>query len=113
METRPRDVNFENEFLLKGRSRMDADDIDVLNLLQGTTGLSSPARVTIFDVKRHAKNGRMYEVIVHVHDLGPHSHPQRFSAVISDKHDPTRRISSSYFPDVKEALAKLRWSELD
>jgi hypothetical protein len=92
---------------------MDADDIDVLNLLRDTAGLASAAKVTIFEVKRHAKNGRTYEVILHVHDLGPHSHPDRFSAVISDKHDPTRRISSSFFPDIKEALAKLRWSELD
>jgi hypothetical protein len=92
---------------------MDADDIDVLNLLRDTTGLSNPVKVTIFDVKRHAQGGRTYEVIVHVHDLGPHSHPERFSAVISDKHDPSRRISSSFYPDVKEALAKLRWSDLD
>jgi len=92
---------------------MDADDIDVLNLLRDTTGLSNPAKVTIFDVKRHGQNGRTYEAIVHVHDLGPHSHPERFSAVISDKHDPTRRISSNFYPDVKEALAKLRWSDLD
>jgi len=92
---------------------MDADDIDVLNLLRDTTGLFSPAKITIFDVKRHAKSGRTYEVIVHIHDLGPNSHPERFSAVISDKHNPTRRIASRFFPDVKEALAKLRWSELD
>jgi hypothetical protein len=71
---------------------MDADEVDVLNLLRGTTGLSKPAKVTIYDVTRHARNGRTYEIIVHVHELGPDSHPERFSAVASDRHDPARRV---------------------
>jgi len=92
---------------------MEAEDIDVINLLRGTTGLSNPAKVTIFDAKRHGKTGRNYEVIVHVHDLGPDAHPDRFSAVVADKHDPGRRTSSGFYPDIKQALGKLRWSELD
>ena len=91
---------------------MEADDIDVLNLLRSTTGLSNPAKVTVFDLTRHT-HGRTYQVIVHIHDLGPNSHPERFSAVASDKHDPSRRISSGFFPDVKQALDELRWSQLD
>jgi hypothetical protein len=92
---------------------MEADDIDVLNLLRETSGLSNPAKVTVYDVRRHGKNGRTYEVIVHVHDLGPDSHPARFSVVAADKHDPGRRASSNFLPDVKQALETIRWSELD
>lgn len=91
---------------------MDADDIDVLNLLRSTTGFSNPAKVTVFDVTRHT-HGRTYQVIVHIHDLGADSHPERFSAVAYDKHDQSRRISSGFFPDVKEALDKLHWSQMD
>jgi hypothetical protein len=92
---------------------MDAEDIDVLNLLRETSGLSNPAKVTVFDVSRHSKDGHSYEVIVHVHDHGPDSHSGRFSAVVFHKHDPSRRVSSGLFPDIATALAKLRWSELD
>ena len=92
---------------------MEAEDIDVLNLLRDTTGLSSPAKVTIFDVTRHSGIGRKYEIILHVHDHGPDSHPGRFSAVIFHKHDPSRRVASDLYPDIAAALAKLRWSELD
>ena len=92
---------------------MEADDIDVLKLLRDISGLSNPAKVTIFDVSRHAKTGRKYQIIVHVHDLGPDSHPERFSAVVFDKHDSSRRVASDFFPDIATALAKLRWSELD
>jgi len=92
---------------------MDADDIDILNLLRNTTSLANPAKVSIFDVSRQAKGGRTHEIIVHVHDLGPDSHPDRFSAVATDKHDPARRIASGFYPDVKAALDSLHWSQLD
>jgi hypothetical protein len=85
----------------------------VLNLLRATTGLSSPAKVTIFDVKRHAKMIARMKLSYTFTIWDPIRTRRDFSAVISDKHVPTRRISSSFFPDIKEALAKLRWSELD
>ncbi len=91
---------------------MEADDIDVLNLLRNTTGLSNPAKVTLFDVTRHT-HGRTYQVIVHIHDLGPDSHPARFSAVAYDKLDPSRRVSCGFFPDVRQALEELKWSQID